>query len=320
MTEPRSAGAEAGAAATTGAAAMTGPGAADAGAGATTGPGAERPRVVVLADAETVAQEAAAKLLTTIAAAVAARGRADVALTGGSSALALYPLLTAPSLRDRVDWERVHLWLGDERYVPPDHPESNARLVNDALLRTPAHGGQSGSGLSGTDVIAGLAPHLDAPVDQFHPFPITEALRDGYGPEWTANQYEAALRAELPADPDGLPVFDLVLLGVGPDGHILSVFPGSAALDPSAAMVLSVPAPDHVEPHLPRITLNPRLLRAAHAILVMAPGEGKADVLAQVLGSERDPARWPAQLALLPQATWLLDRASAAKLEEPAST
>ena len=113
-----------------------------------------------------------------------------------------------------------------------------------------------------------------------------------------------------------MPGFDVILLGVGPDGHILSIFPGSDALA-SPELVVAVPAPTHVEPHLARVSLNPRLLPAASLVLVMVSGATKADVMADVLGPVQDPARWPAQLALLPQTTWLLDQAAAGSL--PAS-
>ena len=113
---------------------------------------------------------------------------------------------------------------------------------------------------------------------------------------------------------DGVPVFDVVLLGMGSDAHILSVFPGSAALKPGAPLVLGVPAPTHIAPHLPRVTLTPVVLPAARHILVLVPGAAKAPVVAAVFGDEHDPSRWPAQLAIRGNATWLLDAGSGAGL------
>src|SRR6185503_14946619 len=112
---------------------------------------------------------------------------------------------------------------------------------------------------------------------------------------------------------DGFPIFDIVLLGVGSDGHILSVFPGSPLLD-SDAVVSAVPAPTHIEPHVPRISLNPRIVGVARLPIVVSHGAGKAESLASVLGPERDVRRWPAQLARREGAVWFLDRAAAAGL------
>jgi 6-phosphogluconolactonase/glucosamine-6-phosphate isomerase/deaminase len=93
----------------------------------------------------------------------------------------------------------------------------------------------------------------------------------------------------------------------------MSIFPGSPALAPGAPIVLAIAAPDDIEPKLPRVTLSARVLPAAGSVLVMAAGEAKADIVASALGAESDPARWPAQSALLPNATWLLDQAAAAQ-------
>jgi 6-phosphogluconolactonase len=106
-------------------------------------------------------------------------------------------------------------------------------------------------------------------------------------------------------------VFDLIVLGIGDDGHLLSVFPGSFALD-SPDLALAVPAPTHIEPRLERVTLNPAVIGVARAVLVVAHGADKATILAEILGPERDPRRWPGQLALRPGATWILDEPAAA--------
>jgi 6-phosphogluconolactonase len=273
-----------------------------------------KPRVVVLDDAEAVAAAAARIVVDSLNEAIAARGRADLALTGGSMAVPLYHELAWPPLREQVDWLQVHLWWGDDRFVPTDHPESNAGLAYAVLLHTEARTGESGEGASSTDVLAGEAPGVAVPAHQVHHFEIEEAIGAGRPARWAAERYERLLREQLPTGDGGLPAFDLVLLGVGPDGHLLSVFPGSPALAEDAPLVLDVPAPTHVEPHLPRLTLNPRLLGAARRVLVMATGQAKAETLGRVFGDAPDPTRLPAQLALRPNATWLLDRAAAAEL------
>jgi 6-phosphogluconolactonase len=134
-------------------------------------------------------------------------------------------------------------------------------------------------------------------------------------PAWVASAYEGSIKQDLvhpEVGVDGLPAFDLIILGVGPDGHILSVFPGSAVFD-SAAWVESVPAPTHIEPHVARVTINPSLVRAARSVLVVTAGAGKADVLARVWAGG-DPRELPLRTTLAANATWLVDEAAAANL------
>jgi 6-phosphogluconolactonase len=273
------------------------------------------PRVAVVRDRDAVAEEAARLVCDALSAAIARRGEAHIALTGGSSAAPLYGRLAIPPWRDAADWGRVHLWWGDERYVPSEHPESNTRLAEQLLLGVAARMNQSGEGAAGTDVLAGIVPGVPVPAEQVHPFPVNEAIGRGPGAEeWAARTYAEALREFVPQTPDGLPAFDVVLLGVGPDGHILSVFPESAALREDAPLVLPIPAPDHVPPHVERLTLNPRILGAAGLIVVMASGAAKAQILAEIFGETYEPRRWPAQLALRDNAVWVLDEAAAARL------
>ena len=152
------------------------------------------------------------------------------------------------------------------------------------------------------------------PAGNVHPIPVSAAIADSGGPELAAERYAADLIAAGPDFVDGVPSFDLVFVGVGPDGHVLSVFPGSETFD-RREPVLAVPAPTHVEPHVPRVTLNPRILGVARAVLVVAHGASKADILASVLGEELDERRWPAQLARREGATWIVDEAAAAAIE-----
>ncbi len=250
----------------------------------------------IVSDEAEVASAAADLTIATLAEAVERRGVAHVALTGGSSAGPLYRALADPSRRTSLDWSRVHLWWADERFVPADHPESNAGLVYRELLNASAAGGQSGVAVDPQNV---------------HPVEVDEVLGDSEPVELAAQRYADVMARWLPAARGGMPRFDLILTGLGPDGHVMSVFPGSPALADDAPAAMAIPAPGHVEPHLPRVTLTVRLLPLAERVLLMISGEGKRDILARVLGEERDSYRLPAQAALLANAVWLVDRAAA---------
>jgi 6-phosphogluconolactonase len=270
--------------------------------------------IVVLPDEASVAREAAQRLSAGLNRAIEARGDAHLALTGGSSAIALYRELAQPGWRSAVAWDRVHLWWGDERFVPVDHPDSNIGLAYRLLLGVSARAAESGSGAQGVDVATGDATGLPVRAENVHPYEIDEVLSESEPDELVAQRYAEALHNQLPAGRDGLPAFDVVLLGVGADGHILSAFPASPAIGADAALVMTVPAPEHIEPRLARITLNPRLLAAARQVIVMASGEDKARAVAGALAADSDPSRWPAQLAAGSNATWLLDAEAAAQL------
>ena len=198
----------------------------------------------------------------------------------------------------------LHVWWGDDRYVPRDHPLSNVKAFDDVLLGIAGREeGTAGGGYSGVPI----------PIENVHAFPIGEAIGSGRGAAWCAATLADALRAaELPTA-DGWPSFDLLLLGVGADGHLLSVFPGSPALD-SAELAMAIPAPTHIEPHVERVTLNPAVVSAAREVLVVVSGADKASMVAAIFGSELDPRRWPAQLARRSGATWILDEAAASAL------
>lgn len=252
------------------------------------------PEVVVVADADALAEAAARRVVASLGEAVAARGLAHVALTGGSTAPALYERLVAAGPGAGVTWPAIHCWWGDERFVPLDHPASNAGAAQDIL---------------------GLG--LGLPAANLHPWPVAAALADAAGPDGAARAYASEVTRAMPLAAAGDPIFDLLLLGVGPDGHVLSCFPGGPALAADAPLAMGIPAPTHVEPHLARVTFRARVIGAARHVLVMASGEGKADVLRRVLEGPLDPMALPAQVARVPQATWLLDRAAASRLAHP---
>lgn len=242
----------------------------------------------VVPDPDAAADLASELLADALIGAVAARGRAAWATTGGSAPAGIYRRLAAAPLVGRIPWGRVHVWWGDDRYVSPEDPRSNVG----PLIR----------GL----VDAGVP----LPEDNLHPFRGLPAGESDQGIVAAAAATERDLRSAGLDEQGGFPVFDVVLLGVGGDGHVLSVFPGSAALS-SDAWVVAIPAPTHIEPPVARVTLNPAIVAAARLVIPVVTGSGKAEVLAHVLGPERDATRWPAQLARGSATTWIVDAAAA---------
>lgn len=252
----------------------------------------ERPTILVADGPEATARLAADLLVAWLAGAIGERDVAHVALTGGSSAKGLYAALREPSRADALDWGRVHAWIGDDRFVPLVHPDSNGGL---ALRELAADG-------------AGIIP-----ASNLHVVPVEDAMNAGTGADGAAQAYATEILSMVPSS-SGVPVLDVVLLGIGGDGHLLSVFPGSAALAPDAPLTLGIPAPTHIQPHLPRVTFAPSILRLAGHVMPIVAGAGKAEILGRIFGPERDPIRWPAQLALGSNATWVMDPAAAAGL------
>jgi 6-phosphogluconolactonase len=274
------------------------------------GPGFGLPELRVEVDADAVASHAATVIATRLAEAIATRGVAHLATTGGSAAPGIYRQLAVAPLRGVLDWSRVHVWWGDDRFVPADHPLSNVLPLTQILLAS--GGDEAGSGPTMSDV-GEHGDGVEIPADHLHPVRVATAIGRGAGPEWAAAEYAAELAAEGPtADDDGTPVFDLVLVGAGPDGHVLSVFPGSAVWDESA-ICAAVPAPTHVEPHVPRVTLHPRVLAAARRVLLTTSGGSKAGIVAGGWAGG-DVRELPVRAARLPTATWVLDVAAAAEL------
>ena len=279
----------------------------------TAGAMTNEPEIAIRSDPEACAGTAADLIASALMDAADQRERAHWATTGGSTCAPIYRNLALPPLRDRIPWDLVELWWGDERFVPADHPLSNAKIALADLIEIGALSGESGTGAYGTDVGGRRTAGAPIPAENVHPIPTGQAIGDGVGPIWAAQRYAEMLRDEGPPLEGRWPAFDLILLGVGPDGHVMSVFPDSETFDRDDT-VLSVPAPTHVEPHVARVTLNPRVLDVARRIIVVAYGAPKASILADVLGPVRDERRWPAQLARRPGATWILDEAAASAI------
>jgi len=252
------------------------------------------PTVRVLDDPSAASQAAAIAIAAGLRDADAIRGRAEWATTGGSSPVGIYRALRVPPLREVVPWTNVHVWWGDERFVPRVDPQSNVRPLDNELLPR--------------------RWQVPLPPDNLHPMPMDEAIASEAGTAWVADAYAAEIRSDgVPVAANGFPALDVVLLGIGGDGHLLSVFPGSPLLD-STAWASPVEAPTHIEPHVARVSLHPGILEAAGRVIAVVTGAAKAGIVADIFGPERDVRRWPAQLARRANATWLLDRDAAAQL------
>jgi 6-phosphogluconolactonase len=251
------------------------------------------PTVRVLVDAEGVAEAAADQIIEAATAAVAAGGVFHLCTTGGSTPAALYRALREPSRADRMPWAQTQIWFGDDRFVPRADPLSNVTPLDAQLLSVGADGA--------------LSPLASSAV---HPWPTTAAD----APTAVSAYLEELRSAGVPHTPTGFPIFDLLLIGIGGDGHCLSVFPGSPLALERAPVAAGVPAPTHIEPHVPRLSFSLGVLASARAVIALAPGAGKADALARIFSDSNAVADVPAKAALIPTATWLLDTASAVKL------
>lgn len=208
--------------------------------------------------------------------------RFRVALAGGSTPRLLYGLL-ATEYREAIAWERVHFFWSDERYVPPDHPDSNYRMVRQALF-----------------------DQVDMPSDNLHVPPT--GLED---PEEAARRYEEELQSCL----GGEPRFDWVLLGLGEDGHTASLFPGASSLDERSRLVIVVRDSPKAPPV--RLTLTLRALNLASEIHFLVTGSSKAEALRSTLEGPSDPKRFPAQGVKPARGTltWWIDEGAAKMLK-----
>ena len=245
------------------------------------------PVVRRVADADAVAHAAAELVADAASRAVSYRGRFTLALAGGSTPRRLYALLADASapFRARIAWQRTHVFFGDERHVPPDHADSNFRMAREALL-----------------------DHVQvASVDR-----MLGELQDASA---AARSYEAELRRFFGVgDGDRPPSLDLVLLGLGPDGHTASLFPGSAALEERVRWVVA-PFVASVRAH--RITVTLPVLERAREVVFLVSGAEKAPALASVLAPAPGVAPPPAA-RVRPQAggpIWIVDRAAAGGVE-----
>ncbi|MBI2821307.1 MAG: 6-phosphogluconolactonase [Acidobacteria bacterium] len=216
---------------------------------------------------------------------LATRGLFSVALSGGSTPKRLYSLLAGRHFQHRVPWSRLYLFWGDERFVPPDHQDSNYRMVKEALLSK-----------------------VPVPVENIHP-----VSTDRESPEHAATEYEQTIREFFNISLGQFPQFDLVLLGLGTDGHTASLFPGTAVLSERRRLVAALYV-DKPQPH--RLTLTVPVFNHAANVIFLVSGEGKASILKSVLQGEYQENGLPAQLINPTQGRlrWIIDRGAASDL------
>ena len=212
--------------------------------------------IVACADADDLARRAGEWLVTRL------EGGTDpqaVALSGGSTPKRLYHLLAADPLRGRMPWDRLHWFWGDERIVPPGDPASNQRMVMEAML-----------------------DHVPAAPGSIHPVPV-----DRSGPAQSAAAYDAELRG-FQGLRGGRPLFDIVLLGIGPDGHTASLFPHSPALQEGSRLAVETEA--GMEPFVPRVTLTFPAIASSAAVAFLVSGADKRETLRRIRAGEDLPA------------------------------
>jgi 6-phosphogluconolactonase len=246
------------------------------------------PEILVHKDASLLARAVAARLVTRLVDAVSATGRAHLVLTGGGIGTAVLAELAAAPARDAVDWQEVDFWWGDERFAPTGHPDRNE-----------------------TGARAVLLDKINVDPARVHPMPGPDGP-DGDDPEAAAARYAAELAAATRHEDHGpVPSFDVLMLGIGPEGHVASLFPGMPAVYDNRPVVAVRGSP---KPPPIRISLTFPSIRAAREVWILASGEEKAGAVALAL-SDAGPVQLPAAGARGKQRTlFLLDSAAAAKL------
>jgi len=234
------------------------------------------PKIIVADDAAALAKAAADRLIARI---VANGQRVAICLSGGSSPKQMFELLATDAYRGRIPWDHVHWFIGDERFVPATDSHNNMAMAREAFL------------------------DRCAPSANVHPIEV-----DSASPVEAARRYESELKSFYGADrlDPARPLFDVVLLGVGPDGHTASLFPGYPAASETRRWVTDVPEA-HVAPFVPRISLTLPTLASCHEMLFEASGAGKRAILTRVLDGEDLPATRARSQG---ETIWLLDKAA----------
>jgi 6-phosphogluconolactonase len=243
-----------------------------------------KPEIMICSDVGELNRKAAAQFIELANAAIPLAGKFSVALSGGSTPKAMYSLLASPDYKDRVDWQRAHFFWGDERCVAPDHAESNFRMVREALL--------------------GKIP---VPEKNIH------RLAGEKEPDQAAADYEGELRHFFALGPGQLPRFDLILLGLGEEGHTASLFPGSTALAEQKHLV----ATTYVEKlKAYRLTLTLPVINNAAQVSFLIAGASKSAIVKNLLGANAQSLDYPAGRVqpLNGQLTWFITRDAAGEI------
>jgi 6-phosphogluconolactonase len=232
-------------------------------------------------DAPTLARAVADLFARTADVAVAGRGDFHVALSGGNTPRTAYELLAEEPLRDEIPWANVFVYFGDERCVPPANEQSNYRMAEEAFLSS-------------------------VPIPQANVHRIAGEVDPGHA----ANEYASLLRADF----GNVPQFDLVMLGLGPDGHTASLFPGTPPETDTDSLVRAVYAQSQ---EMWRVTITPKVINSARNVVFAVEGAEKAEILASVLEGPIDPVKYPAQIVhpYSGRLIWLVDASAAGMLK-----
>jgi 6-phosphogluconolactonase len=246
------------------------------------------PTILLNRDAEGLAHAVAARFITKLVDVQSSGEIAQVVLTGGRVATVVYRAVAESPARSAIDWRRVEFWWGDERFLPDGDPERNETQARDAFLS-----------------------HVEVDPARVHPMPADS----GQGPEAAADAYAAELAAAAgPGDRNGVPTFDVLMLGVGPDGHVASLFPEHPELQVDDRSVVAVH--DAPKPPPTRISLTFPALSRAREVWFVVSGEDKAKAVSLAL-SGADPLQTPAAAVKgLDRTLWLLDEPAASEIPD----
>jgi 6-phosphogluconolactonase len=240
--------------------------------------------IAIYPNIDILSHEAAQYIVRIATESITTHGRFTIALSGGTTPRKLYGLLGSEPYRSQIDWTLVHIFWSDERCVPPNSEESNYHLAHEVLLSK-----------------------ISIPAVQVHRMPADMPDRNA-----ASQEYENEMRRVF--ETDGIPNFDLIQLGMGPEAHTASLFPHQAALHEQQRLVVPVSVP---KPPPDRLTFTPPLLNGARNVLFLVAGSDKADALHAVLEGPYNPDEYPAQIVRPPdgEVSWMVDTAAAAKLQ-----
>jgi len=240
--------------------------------------------IAIYPDIDSLSQHAAQYVVRIASESIAARGRFTIALSGGTTPRKLYILLGSELYSSQINWQQVYIFWGDERCVAPDNPDSNYYMAQEVLLSK-----------------------IPIPALQVHRMPADQTDRNAASQAYTAEMQSTF-------GTHAIPNFDLIQLGMGPEGHTASLFPHQASLHEAQRLVMPVSVP---KPPPDRLTFTPPLLNSARNILFLVSGSEKAEALQAVLEGEYQPEEYPAQIVRPPdgEVVWMLYNAAAAKIQ-----